>query len=94
MMTKDVVQATLPTIFRRDYPTTRVIIDATEVYIEMPCLPEIQQLTFSHYKNHNTYKGLSPSGVVTFVSDLFAGSISDKNIVRRSGLLIGFTGTW
>ena len=89
-MTKDVVQATLPTIFRRDYPTTRVIIDATEVYIEMPCRPEIQQLTYSHYKNHNTYKGLigiSPSGVVTIVSDLFPGSISNRDIVRRSGLL-------
>ena len=56
-MTKDVVQATFPTIFRTDYPTTRVIIDATEVYTEMPGLPEIQQLPFSHYKNHNTYKG-------------------------------------
>ena len=56
----------------------------------MPCLPEIQQLTFSHYKNHNTYKsliGLSPSGVVTFVSDLFPGSISDRDLVRRSGML-------
>ena len=89
-MTKDVVQATLPNIFRRDYLTTCVIIDATKVYIEMPCRPEIQQLTFSHYKNHNTYKGfigISPSGVVTFVSDLFPDSISNRDIVRRSGLL-------
>ena len=56
----------------------------------MPAMPEIQQLTFSRYKNHNTYKalvGISPSGVVTFVSELFPGSISDKEIVRRSGLL-------
>ena len=60
------------------------------MYIETPSMPEIQQLTFSRYKNHNTYKALvsiSPSGVVTFVSDLFPGSISDKEIVRRSGLL-------
>ena len=66
-MTKDVFQGTFPTIFRTDYPITGVIINVTEVYTEMPCLPEIQQLTFSHYKNHNVYKGLigiSPSGVI------------------------------
>ena len=89
-MSRDSVQATMPTMFKMDYSTTRIIIDATEMYIEKPSMPEIQQLTFSRYKNHNTYKGLvgiSPSGVVTFVSDLFPGSISDKEIVRHSGLL-------
>ena len=80
----------MPEVFKRDYPTTRIIIDATELYIEISSIPEIQQMTFSRYKNHNTYKalfGISLSGVVTFTSDLFPGSISDKEIVRRSGLL-------
>ena len=89
-MSSDCVQVTMPTMFKMDYLITRIIIDATEMYIEMPSMPEIQQLTFSLYKNHNTCKGLvsiSPSGVVTLVSDLFPGSISDKEIVRRSGLL-------
>ena len=89
-MSRDSVQATMPTMFKMDYSTTRIIIDSTEMYIEMPSMPEIQQLTFSRYKNHSTYKGLvgiCPSGVVTFVSDLFPGSVSDKEIVRRSGLL-------
>lgn len=39
---------------------------------------------------HNTFKGLvgiSPSGAVTFVSQLFPGSISDKELTRRSDLL-------
>ena len=54
-MSKYSMQATMPEVFKRDYPTTRIIIDATELYIEMP---EIQQLTFSSYKNHNTYKAL------------------------------------
>ena len=72
------------------YPTTRVIIDATELYIQQSSLPELQQLTFSSYKNHNTYNGLigiSPSGAVTFVSKLYPGSISDKELARQSGLL-------
>ena len=37
-----------------------------------------------------TYKGLigiAPSGAITFVSQLFDGSISDKEIIVRSGIL-------
>ena len=47
-------------------------------------------MTFSNYKNNNTFKGLigiSPSGAITFVSSLFSGSISDKELTRQSGLL-------
>ena len=87
---KEVVQGSMPSCFREAYPTTRVIIDATEIFIEKPSLPELQQMTFSSYKNTNTFKGLigiSPAGVITFVSKLFPGSISDKQITRRSGLL-------
>ena len=68
----------------------RVILDATEIYVQKPHLPELQQMTFSNYKNCNTYKGLvgiSPEGVITFVSSLFPGCISDKELTRRSGLL-------
>ena len=80
----------MPNAFKALYPTTRVIIDATEILVEQPALPELQQLTFSSYKNHNTYKGLigiSPSGAVTFVFDLYHGSIFDKELTRRSGIL-------
>ena len=83
---RDIVQANMPKCFRDLYPTTRVIIDATEVYIEKPSLPDLQQMTFSNYKNNNTFKGLigiSPSGAITFVSSLFSGSISDKELTRQ-----------
>lgn len=45
---------------------------------------------FSSYKNHKTLKGLVgiyPGGAVTFISQLYTGSISDREIVRRSGFL-------
>ena len=45
---------------------------------------------YSSYKHHVTYKGLlgiAPSGAITFVSQLYPGSISDKEIVTRSGIL-------
>lgn len=72
------------------YPNTRCIIDATEIFIEMPANPSAQQLTFSNYKNHNTLKALiviTPSGVISFISDLYGGNISDKKLTQLSGLL-------
>lgn len=53
-------------------------------------LPELQQRTFSSYKNHNTFKaliGISPSGTVTFMSKLYPGNISNKELTRQSVLL-------
>lgn len=47
-------------------------------------------MTFSNYKNSNTFKaliGISPSGAIIFVSQLFSGSISDKQLTRQSGVL-------
>ena len=87
---REFVHGHMPALFKEKYPTTRVIIDATEVFIQQPSLPELQQRTFSSYKNHNTFKaliGISPSGAVTFVSKLYPGNISDKELTRQSGLL-------
>ena len=47
-------------------------------------------LTYSSYKSHNTFKLLvviSPTGVVTFLSKLWGGSTSDKQIVKETGFL-------
>ena len=87
---REAVNKFMPITFRMLYPTTRCIIDATEIFIQMPSNPTAQQLTFSSYKNHNTLKALvaiTPSGAVCFVSDLFSGNISDKRLVAESGLL-------
>ncbi len=87
---KDVILSYMPKSFKDQYPSTRVIIDATEIYVEQPRLPELQQMTFSNYKNDNTYKaliGISPSGAIIFVSKLYPGSISDKELTRQSGIL-------
>ena len=47
-------------------------------------------MTFSNYKNGNTFKaliGITPDGAVTFVSSLYPSSISDKELTMQSGLL-------
>jgi len=80
----------MPESFKRTYPTTRVIIDCTELYCQRPSSLASQSSLYSHYKSHVTYKGLigiSPVGSITFISQLYDGSISDKEIVRKSGIL-------
>ena len=82
--------ANLPEKVREFCPTLRCIIDATEIYIEQPQNPEAQQLTFSTYNNHNTLKsliGISGDGAINFVSTLEVGSISDRDLTVKSGIL-------
>lgn len=49
-----------------------------------------QNATYSSYRGMNSFKvivGVAPNGVITYVSRLYPGSISDKSIVEQSGLL-------
>ncbi|GFY63973.1 uncharacterized protein TNIN_382521 [Trichonephila inaurata madagascariensis] len=49
-----------------------------------------QQMTFSRYKNVNTFKGMigiTPNGVISFILELFTSSISDKVVFIRSKLM-------
>ena len=87
---RDYVQQTMPQPFKETYPNTHVIIDCTELLIEMPTSFRSQSATFSSYKNHNTAKGLlgiSPAGYPTFVSELYAGRSSDKQVTKDCGIL-------
>ncbi|XP_057290827.1 uncharacterized protein LOC130613510 [Hydractinia symbiolongicarpus] len=89
LATKKTVQDTMPNCFKKEYPSTRVILDCTQIFIEMPTSYRSQSATFSSYKHHNTAKGLvgiAPNGAVTFVSDLYAGRFSDKKITKNSGI--------
>ncbi|KAK9973147.1 hypothetical protein ABG768_023891 [Culter alburnus] len=79
----------LPAEFK-DYADTTVILDCTELRCQCPSSPLLQSEMFSTYKSHCTLKGLlgvAPHVAVTFISSLYAGSISDKQITRESGIL-------
>ena len=81
---------TIPETFKITYPSTRSIIDCTETLCQRPLSLSSQSAMYSNYKHHVTYKrllGIAASGVIIFISELFEGSISDKEIVKRSGIL-------
>ena len=80
----------MPADFKEKFSITRVIIDCTKVRCEIPSSFLLNSELFSSYKNHVTLKGLvgiAPSGAITFISQLYTGSISDQEIVIRSGFL-------
>lgn len=80
----------MPPCFRKWYPTTRIVIDCTEFYINTPSSLARQSATWSEYKSHNTVKcliGIAPHGHITLVSSVFEGAISDRAITEESGLL-------
>ena len=63
MTSQEVVHSSMPKVFRDRYPSARVIIES--IYLEPPRLLELQQITFSSYRNGYTCKylvGVSTSG--------------------------------
>lgn len=69
---KELIASNLPKSFAL-YPTTRIILDCTEVFIEIPSSMAAQSETWSNYKHHNTYKvlvGVSPNGVCIFLCQI------------------------
>ncbi|XP_062585919.1 uncharacterized protein LOC134247604 [Saccostrea cucullata] len=87
---RTVVNRNMPESFRLTYPFTRVILDCTEIKVQTPSSKVLNSQIYSNYKSHTTFKGLvgiTPCGTVSFVSSLYTGGISDKDITARSGIL-------
>ena len=87
--TKDEVAISKPSRFAC-LPNIRAIIDCTEIFIETPKDPNLQNITWSNYKHHNTAKILvacAPNSSITFLSSSYGGRASDKNITIDSGFL-------
>lgn len=86
---RDLVSHHCPTDFKRKFPTTRVIVDGTEVRVKRPSNPKAQSTSFSSYKHGNTMKvlvGVTPGGLTSFVSEAYGGSSSDRQLVERTTL--------
>ena len=86
---RDVITQNMTKDFQKQYPCTMLIIDCTELKIEMPSSLIRKSQTYSDDKSSNTYKGLigvDSRGGIMFISHLYTGGISDKEICQRSGL--------
>ncbi|KAJ8048797.1 hypothetical protein HOLleu_01263 [Holothuria leucospilota] len=72
----------MPIMMKKKYPSLRCTIDCTEVFIQRPRNLELQALTLSDYKHHNTIKflvAISPNGI-SFLSKAWRGRASDRTI--------------
>ena len=75
---REVIVKTMAEVFKDKYPSKRVIIACTEIRCEMPSSLLLNTELFSSYKNNTTLKGLigiAPKAAVTFISQLYSGSI-------------------
>ncbi|CAC5426123.1 unnamed protein product [Mytilus coruscus] len=82
---KDNIEAKMPAVFKMLYPSTRVVIDCTEIKTDRPSSLALSSKCYSSYKSSHTWKGLfgiSPHGALTFVSSLYTGSMSDVEIIK------------
>ena len=69
------------------FGSCRVVIDCMDIEIATPGLMSQQNVTYSSYSGMHSFKvivGVAPDGVITYVSTLYPGSISDKAIVHKS----------
>ena len=86
---EETVKSHMPEVFQ-GYSDTQIILDCTEISCQTPSSLLLQSEVFSNYKSHCTFKGLigmAPHGAVTFVSSLYEGAISDKEILKQSGIV-------
>lgn len=66
----EAVQANMPNSFYERYPTTRIIIDCTEIITACPTYLINKSLVYSDYKK---LVGINPSGAITYISNVWAG---------------------
>ena len=87
---KDQICRSIPVSFKNPYPNTRCKWNCTELFGQRPSLLKTQSNLYSFYKHHVIYKGLvsiSTFEAVIFICQLYNGSISDKDIMAKSGIL-------
>ncbi|KAK3926073.1 CCA-adding enzyme [Frankliniella fusca] len=74
----------------KDFKNLRVIIDATEFRIQKPTNQQQSSNSFTDYKSYHTIKflvGISCFGGLSFITEGFEGSISDRKLIEDSAFM-------
>ena len=82
-------QKSMPDAFK-PFPNTRLIMDATEISVDVPNNLTMQGLMYSSYKSKHTLKAvisIAPNGSIVHCTNLYPGSTSDVAIVEHSKIL-------
>ena len=72
------------------YTSISCIIDCIEFKVETPTSLVLRKMMYSDHKSHTTVKtfvGIALGGGFTLISNIYFGSISDKRIVVKNGIL-------
>lgn len=83
---RKVISENLPKIFK-SAKNIRALFDCSEFFCQSPQNFEHQGNLYSAYKAHTTFKvfvACTPNGSICFVSDVFEGSIFDREIFIQS----------
>ena len=76
-------QRTMPKSFKKHFPKTRAILDATEIRTQIPKSVRSAVLKYSSYKNYHSLKILiviAPCGLIQFISKAYGGRTTDSQI--------------
>lgn len=79
----------IPYCFEK-YKNVRVVLDFTEITVQKPKCLSCRIKLYSTYKSNFTIKyliGISPAGLITFVSKPYGGRASDNVIFEQSNLI-------
>ena len=83
-------QTCFPAFFQGPSRNFRIVIDCTDIEVAIPSPVDLQKQTYYVYRSMYYFKllqGVVPNAVITYCSDLYPGSVSDKAIVQKSGFL-------
>ncbi|XP_015120767.1 uncharacterized protein LOC107043698 [Diachasma alloeum] len=86
---KDEIQRNIPQCFEY-FKDTVVIVDCTEFKIQRPKRLQCRIKLYSQYKSNFTAKfmtGITPGGMLTFLSKGYGGRASDKTIFEQSNII-------
>ena len=80
----------MPQDFKEHFRKCVCILDCFEIFCERPSNLKARAQTYSHYKHHNTVKfliGITPQGVISYISKGWGGRVSDKYLTENCGVL-------